>query len=108
MGSLESILGMMPGGADMIANADMSKGEREFRRMEGIICSMTPMEKKKPNVLNASRRKRIAKGSGTSVAEVNTLLKKFAQMQKMMKKMGKFQKMMGKMGGGMPGMPGFR
>ncbi|MBG86000.1 MAG: signal recognition particle protein [Verrucomicrobiales bacterium] len=111
MGSLESLLGMMPGGSDIVANADLSKGEKEFRRMEGIICSMTQLERKRPNVLNASRRKRIAAGSGTTVAEVNTLLKTFARMQKMMKKMGKFQKMMGKLGGGggmMPGMPGFR
>ena len=104
MGSLESIIGALPGGGDMLANADVSKGEKEFRRMEGMICSMTPLERKRPNILNASRRKRIAKGSGTKVAEVNTLLQKFAQMQKMMKKMGKMQKMMSKMGGKMPGM----
>jgi signal recognition particle subunit SRP54 len=104
MGSLESIIGMLPGGGDMLAHADMDKGEAEFRRMEGMICSMTGLERRRPNVLNASRRRRIAKGSGTSVTEVNTLLKKFGQMQKMMKKMGKFQKMMGKMGGKMPGM----
>jgi signal recognition particle subunit SRP54 len=104
LGSLESIIGMLPGGGDMLANADMSKGEKEFRRMEGIICSMTPLERRKPNILNASRRRRIAKGSGVTVTEVNTLLQKFAQMQKMMKKMSKFSKMMGKMGGKMPGM----
>lgn len=106
LGSLESIIGMLPGGGDMLANADLDKGEAEFRRMEGIICSMTPLERRRPNILNASRRRRIAKGSGTSVTEVNTLLKKFAQMQKMMKKMGKFQRMMGRMGGKMPGMLG--
>lgn len=104
MGSLESIVGALPGGGDMLANADISKGEQEFRRMEGMICSMTPLERRRPNILNASRRKRIAAGSGTRVAEVNTLLQKFGQMQKMMKKMGKMQKMMGKMGGKMPGM----
>ena len=106
LGSLESIIGMLPGGGDMLANADMSKGEKEFRRMEGIICSMTPLERRRPNVLNASRRRRIAKGSGVTVTEVNTLLQKFGQMQKMMKKMSKFSKMMGRMGGKMPGMPG--
>lgn len=105
LGSLESIIGMMPGGGQALANADMSKGEREFRRMEGMICSMTPLERRKPNILNASRRRRIAKGSGVTVTEVNTLLQKFGQMQKMMKKMSKFQKMMGKMGGG-GGLPG--
>jgi signal recognition particle subunit SRP54 len=72
--------------------------------MEGMICSMTPKERANPAILNASRRKRIAAGSGTHVAELNTLLNKFNQMQQMMKKMGKFQKMMSRMGGGMPGM----
>lgn len=100
---LESIIGMLPGGGDMLANADIDKGESEFRRMEGMICSMTPLERKKPTILNASRRKRIAKGSGATVTEVNSLLQKFGQMQKMMKKMGKMQKLMAKMGGKMPG-----
>jgi signal recognition particle subunit SRP54 len=104
LGSLESIIGMLPGGGDMLANADLSKGEKEFKRMEGIICAMTPLERRKVNILNASRRRRIAKGSGVTVTEVNTLLQKFAQMQKMMKKMSKFSKMMGKMGGKPPGM----
>ena len=72
--------------------------------MEGMICSMTRQERMNPVILNASRRKRIAAGSGTTVAELNTLLNKFNQMQQMMKKMGKFQKMMSKMGGGIPGM----
>jgi signal recognition particle subunit SRP54 len=57
-----------------------------------------------PAILNAKRRIRIAKGSGVSVTELNTMLNKFGQMQQMMKKMGKFQKMMAKMGGGLPGM----
>ena len=61
--------------------------------MEGMICSMTFAERKKPQILNASRRKRIAKGSGVSVTELNTLLNRFSQMQQMMRKMGKFQKM---------------
>lgn len=75
--------------------------------MEGMICSMTRQERSSPQILNAKRRIRIAKGSGVSVAELNTLLNRFAQMQQMMKKMGKFQKMMGKMGGaGLPGMLG--
>lgn len=104
MGSLESIIGMLPGGGQMAQGADLERGEKEFRRMEGMICGMTRLERTKPQVLNASRRKRIAKGSGVSVTEVNTLLSKFAQMQKMMKKMGKFQRMMGRMGGKMPGM----
>ena len=65
---------------------------------------MTPQERRNPQILNARRRQRIAKGSGVSVAELNTLLNRFGQMQQMMKKMGKFSKMMTKMGGGMPGM----
>ena len=74
--------------------------------MEGMICGMTFEERRKPQILNASRRKRIAKGSGTTVAELNTLLNRFTQMQQMMRKMGKFQKMMAKMGGGAAGLPG--
>lgn len=106
LGSLESVVGMLPGGSEMLKNSDMSKSEKEFRRMEGIICSMTLKERKTPQILNARRRQRIAKGSGTSVTEVNNLLNRFSQMQQMMKKMGKFQKMMAKMGGG--GIPGMR
>ena len=106
LGSLESIVGMLPGGSEMLKQTDMSKQEKEFKRMEGMICSMTFEERRKPVILNASRRKRIAKGSGVSVAELNTLLNRFTQMQQMMRKMGKFQKMMGKMGGAMPGMLG--
>lgn len=104
LGSLESVVGMLPGGSEMLKNADMSKSEKEFRRMEGIICAMTNKERSTPQILNARRRQRIAKGSGTSVTEVNNLLNRFSQMQQMMKKMGKFQKMMAKMGGGIPGL----
>jgi signal recognition particle subunit SRP54 len=104
LGSLESVVGMLPGGSEMLKSADMTKSEKEFRRMEGIICAMTTKERKTPQVLNARRRQRIAKGSGTTVTEVNNLLNRFSQMQQMMKKMGKFQKMMTKMGGGIPGM----
>jgi signal recognition particle subunit SRP54 len=107
LGSLESLVGMLPGGADMLKGANMAKEEKNFRRMEGIICAMTFQERRSPNILNAKRRMRIAKGSGVQVSEVNNLLNRFAQMQQMMKKMGKFQKMMtrmGGMGGMMPGM----
>ena len=105
LGSLESIVGMLPGGAEMLKQqGDLSKQEKEFKRMEAMICGMTPQERKSPQILNARRRIRIAKGSGVSVTELNTMLNKFGQMQQMMKKMGKFQKMMGKMGGGLPGM----
>ncbi|MGD0613818.1 MAG: signal recognition particle protein [Verrucomicrobiota bacterium] len=104
IGSLESIVGMLPGGSEMLKDADLSKQEKEFRRMEAMICGMTPKERRSPQILNAKRRVRIAKGSGVSVAELNTMLNKFGQMQQMMKKMGKFSKMMGRMGGGLPGM----
>jgi len=103
LGSLESIVGMLPGGAEMVKNADMSKSEGEFRRMEGMICAMTLKERRQPQILNARRRLRIAKGSGVPVSELNNLLNRFGQMQQMMKKMGKLQKMMGRMGG-IPGM----
>jgi signal recognition particle subunit SRP54 len=105
LGSLESIVGMLPGGAEMLKQqGDLSKQESEFKRMEAMICGMTPRERQNPAILNAKRRIRIAKGSGVSVTELNTMLNKFGQMQQMMKKMGKFQKMMGRMGGGLPGM----
>jgi signal recognition particle subunit SRP54 len=71
-----------------------------------MICSMTPQERRNPHLLNAKRRVRIAKGSGVTVTEVNTMLNKFNQMQQMMKKMGKFQRMMGKMGGPAAGLFG--
>jgi signal recognition particle subunit SRP54 len=104
LGSLESLVGMLPGGAEAIKRVDMNKQEKEFQRMEAIICGMTPQERRAPQILNAKRRMRIARGSGVQVSDVNNLLNKFNQMQQMMKNMGKFQKMMGRMGG----MPGFK
>ena len=106
MGPLENLVGLLPGGADMMKGADLSKGEKEFRRMEGILCAMTPTERTTPQLLNAKRRQRIAKGSGVNVAEVNNVLRRFDEMREMMKKLGKFQKMMGKFGGKLPAMPG--
>jgi len=106
LGSLESIVSLLPGGSEMLKQTDLSKQEKEFRRMEGMICSMTPEERRKPQVLNASRRKRIAKGSGVSVTELNTMLNRFYEMQQMMRKMGKMQKMMARMGGGAAGLFG--
>jgi signal recognition particle subunit SRP54 len=106
LGSLESIVGMLPGGSEMLKGADLNKQEKEFVHMEAMICSMTLQERRQPQILNAKRRIRIAKGSGVSVSQLNTMLNKFAQMQQMMKKMGKFQKMMMKRGGAMPGMLG--
>jgi signal recognition particle subunit SRP54 len=104
LGSLESIVGMLPGGAEALKGADLGKQEKEFTHMEAMICGMTLQERGNPHLLNARRRQRIAKGSGVSVTELNTMLNKFAGMQQMMKKMGKFQKMMARMGGGAAGM----
>ncbi|MCS1411416.1 MAG: Signal recognition particle protein [Verrucomicrobia subdivision 3 bacterium] len=106
LGSLESVVSMLPGGGDMVKGADLSKQEKEFRRMEAMICAMTPTERLKPQVLNARRRQRIAAGSGVRVSELNNLLNRFGQMRKMMKKMGKYQKMMKKMGGDRRGWAG--
>jgi signal recognition particle subunit SRP54 len=105
MGSLENIVKMLPGGAEMVKQqGNLSKQEKEFVRMEAMICGMTPQERRSPQILNAKRRIRIAKGSGVGVAELNTMLNKFNEMQQMMKKMGKMQKMMARMGGLPPGL----
>src|SRR5215469_2691516 len=107
LGPLESLIGMLPGGTEAIKGQDIAKQEKEFKRMEGMVCAMTRKERLTPQILNASRRRRIATGSGVTVTELNTMHNKFFQMQQMMKKMGKFQKMMAKMGGGgLPGMFG--
>jgi signal recognition particle subunit SRP54 len=84
----------------------MDRAERDIRRKEGIICSMTPGERRKPDIIKATRKRRIAAGAGVQVQEVNRLLNEFEQMQSMMKKMkgGGFMKMMKRMGGG-KGMP---
>ena len=108
LGPLENVMKMLPGGAEAMKGQDLSKQEREFKHMEAMICGMTSQERRTPALLNAKRRIRVAKGSGVTVTELNTMMNKFAQMQQMMKKMGKFQKMMGKMGGGLPGMLGRR
>ena len=85
LGPLDQIMGMLPG-----MNAKAMKGlkvdDKEIKHIEAIIYSMTPRERDKPLIINGSRRQRIAKGSGTSVQEVNRLLKQFEQMKKMMKK----------------------
>jgi signal recognition particle subunit SRP54 len=104
LGPLESIVKMLPGGAEAIKTSDLDKQEKEFRHMEAMICAMTSQERRAPQILNARRRMRIAKGSGVTVTELNTMLNRFAQMQQMMKKMGKFQKMMARMGGGPAGL----
>ncbi|HUJ09936.1 MAG TPA: signal recognition particle protein [Verrucomicrobiae bacterium] len=95
LGPLENLLGMLPG---MGKIQDLSVGESQLKRTEAIIQSMTPMERRRPEILNASRRTRVARGSGTSVTEVNDLLKQFNGMKKMMKEMGKMQKAMARKG----------
>jgi signal recognition particle subunit SRP54 len=102
LGPLESLIGLLPGGAEALQQADLSSSEKEFRRMEAMICAMTPQERRQPQILNASRRRRIAKGSGVEVSDLNLLLNRFGQMQQMMKKMGKFQRMMARMGPASP------
>jgi len=102
LGPLENIVKMLPGGSEMAKENDLSKSERELRRMEGILCAMTRQERRNPSLLNARRRQRIARGSGVTVAEVNTLMNKYYQMQQMMKKFGKLQKTLMRRGGMLP------
>ncbi len=87
MGSLKSLLGMVPGVSSAIKNADVD--DKQLVRVESIIQSMTNKERISPKILNGSRRKRIARGSGNSVQDVNRLIKQFEQMQQMMKMMSK-------------------
>ncbi len=98
MGSISDLVGMIPGANKAVKDADLS--EDTFKPIEAIISSMTPEERQNPDLLNGSRRRRIAKGSGTSVREINELIKQFEQMKKMMKTMSK----MGKMGRAMEGL----
>lgn len=108
MGGLSGLLDKLPTQiAAKAGQADMERAEREVRRMEGIINAMTPLERRKPEIIKASRKRRIAAGAGVQVQEVNRLLNQFEQMQGMMKKMkgGGLMKMMKRMGG-MKGLPG--
>ena len=112
MGDMESLLGMIPG-MDAKALKGVKLDDRAMARQEAIILSMTKKERENPAIINSSRKKRIAAGSGTSVVDVNRLLKQFEAMQQMMKQlsgkgMKKLQKKMGRMGGmgGFPGMGG--
>jgi signal recognition particle subunit SRP54 len=104
MGPLDQVLSMIPGLGNAAREVDTAAGEREMKRAVAIIDSMTPVERREPSVINGSRRKRIARGSGTSVEDVNRLLKNFVQARKLMKQFGgggsKFIKRLMKMGGG--------
>jgi signal recognition particle subunit SRP54 len=104
MGGLSGLIDKLPsqmmGNAGNLGQADMDRAERDVRRMEGIICSMTPLERRKPDLIKATRKRRIAIGSGVQVQDVNRMLKQFEQMRDMMKKMkgGGMMKMMKRMG----------
>jgi len=101
MGSVAELLGMIPGVKKLLRGSDLSGAEGELKRVEAIIDSMTRAERRNIRILNASRRKRIADGSGTSVSEVNRLVKQFTQTKKLLKKIGS-----GAMPPRMPGFPG--
>ncbi|HSH38808.1 MAG TPA: signal recognition particle protein [Chthoniobacterales bacterium] len=94
MGPLENILGMIPGMSNV---QGLSVDEKQIKRTEAIVLSMTNEERTRPDILNARRRQRIARGSGSTVTEVNDLLQRFNQMRKMMKNAGKMKKMMAQM-----------
>ena len=124
MGSIRSIINMLPGVGDKLKDVDVD--EKQFVRIEAMITSMTKAEREKPSIINPSRKRRIAAGSGTKVEDVNRLLKQFDQMQKMMKQLGKKatgkggkmsrramrqlsamspEQLQGMAGGGIPGLP---
>jgi len=111
MGGLQGIMGMLPGVSKMKAQmAEHNIDDRMILRQEAIISSMTKAERKKPDLLNASRKRRVAAGSGVEVQDINRLLKQHRQMADMVKSLsrggrGNMQKMAAMMGG-MPGMPG--
>jgi signal recognition particle subunit SRP54 len=108
MGGLSTLMEKMPAQVQAKAGqVDMEKAERDIRRKEGIISSMTKLERRKPEIIKATRKRRIAAGAGVQVQEVNRLLNEFEQMQTMMKKMkgGGLMKMMRRMGGGKGGLP---
>jgi len=95
MGPLEGLIGMLPGAGKIKNLAGALPTDDQLREMEAIILSMTPAERDRPETINGSRRRRIARGSGTDIADVNRLLKGFQQMQQMMKQMGKGKRIRG-------------
>jgi len=105
MGGITGVLDKLPGMGNMAQAAQQNLDIKQFARMEAIINSMTPLERRKPELIQGSRKRRITQGSGTQVQDLNRLLKQHKQMQKMMKKMkgGGMQKMMRGLGGMMPG-----
>ena len=108
MGGMASLMDKLPGiGGKMPDAAQLAQGEKQMRRNVAIINSMTPGERRKPDIIRGSRKRRIASGSGTQVQEVNRLLKQFIEMQAMMKRMGKggMAQMLRGLKGRMPGLP---
>ncbi len=98
MGGMQSVLGMLPGMGDKLKGVNLD--ENRMKRTEAIVLSMTPKERTRPEIIKASRRRRIALGSGVTVTQVNQLLKQFGQMRKMMRSKGKMSQMMKQFGGG--------
>jgi signal recognition particle subunit SRP54 len=116
LGDMKGLLGLMPGFSKIKKQIpDAAFDPKRLKRTEAIVLSMTPDERRRPEIIKASRRERIAKGSGTKIVEVNQLLKQFGEMRKMMRSPNKMNKMMrqmggmggpGGLGGGLGGMPG--
>ena len=100
MGPLQNVLGMLPGVGNKLKNVELD--DQAMKKPEAIIRSMTKKERKNPDILNASRRKRIAAGAGVSVADVNQLMRQFEQMRKMLKQMMGNKRAMSR---GMRGLP---
>jgi len=89
MGSMGSLLEMIPGGKKLASQVDAEKAEQELKRVDAIINSMTRQERRNPALLNGSRRRRVAQGSGTTVTDINRLMKQFMEMKKMMQRVSK-------------------
>jgi signal recognition particle subunit SRP54 len=89
MGPLNQLLNMVPGLNQLTQDISPEATDQQFKRIEAIILSMTPAERRNPRIINSSRKKRIARGSGTTVQEVNALLKQFRHMKDLMKQLGK-------------------
>ena len=105
LGDMKGLLGLMPGFNKIKKQIpDAAFDPKRLKRTEAIVLSMTPDERRRPEIIKASRRERIAKGSGTKLMEVNQLLKQFGEMRKMMRSPNKMKNMMKQMGGGMPGL----
>jgi signal recognition particle subunit SRP54 len=105
MGPLESVLGMIPGLGSLKQLGENKPDEKQLARIEAIICSMTPSERSNENLIGGSRRRRIALGSGTTVADVNRLLKQFSDMKRMLQMIGRGGTAPMKGMKGMPKMP---